>query len=67
MARGYFDRAGEALRDCNRRSVRPAAVMMVSYRRLLKRMARRGWPHDGPKARLSRGEKLVIGIVYGLL
>jgi squalene synthase HpnD len=66
-ARGHFDRAADALARCDRRSVRPAAVMMVSYRRLLKRLERRGWPIKGPKVRLTRGEKLVIGIRYGLL
>jgi phytoene synthase len=67
MARVYFNRAAEALSRCDRRSVRPAAVMMVSYRRLLARLERRGWPHEGPKVRLSRGEKLAIGLVHGLL
>ena len=67
QAHGYFRQAAQALRECDRRSVRPAAVMMVSYRRLLGRMERRGWPQRGPKARLSAGEKLVIGLYYGLL
>ncbi len=67
LAHGYFDRSREALRLCERRSVRPAAVMMVSYRRLLHLMEQRGWPNTGPKVRLSRREKLAIGIVHGLL
>jgi phytoene synthase len=67
MAHVYFNRATEALDRCERRSVRPAAVMLVSYRRLLRRLERGGWRLDGPKVRLSRGEKLVIGLVHGLL
>ena len=67
LAHGYFDQSGHALRLCERRSVKPAAVMMVSYRRLLQRMEQRGWPNSGPKVRLSRAEKLAIGIVHGLL
>lgn len=67
QAHGYFRQADQALEACDRRSVRPAAVMMVSYRRLLSRMERRGWPQRGPKARLPAGEKLVIGLYYGLL
>lgn len=66
-ANDYFGQADDALADCERRSVRPAVVMMVSYRRLLHKMERRGWPHAGEKVRLSAAEKLAIGIYYGVL
>ena len=66
-AEGYFKQADEALAACNRRAVRPAVVMMVSYRRLLRKMERRGWPQTGDKARLSAAEKLAIGVYHGLL
>ncbi|MEM7121234.1 MAG: presqualene diphosphate synthase HpnD [Pseudomonadota bacterium] len=66
-ADGYFKQADDALAACDRRAVRPAVVMMVSYRRLLRKMERRGWPQTGDKARLSAAEKLAIGVYHGLL
>jgi len=67
MAHGHFAAARAALARCNRRAVRPAAVMLESYHRLLVRMERRGWHQRSPRMRLSRTEKLAIGIVHGLL
>jgi len=67
MADGHFAAARVALARCNRRAVRPAAVMLESYHRLLARMERRGWQQRSPRMRLSRTEKLAIGIVHGLL
>ncbi len=66
-ANSYFEQADSALADCDRRAVRPAVVMMVSYRRLLHKMERRGWPPAGDKVRLSAMEKLAIGVYHGLL
>ncbi len=67
MARGHFAAARAALARCDRRAVRPAAVMLESYHRLLGHMERRGWQTRSPRMRLSRSEKLAIGIVHGLL
>ena len=67
MAREHFAAARAALARCDRRAVRPAAVMLESYHRLLGRMERRGWQTRSPRMRLSRPEKLAIGIVHGLL
>ena len=66
-ARTHFDAAAEALARCERHRVRPAAVMMVSYRTLLDRMERRGWQHRSPRMRLGRLEKLLIGLRHGVL
>ncbi|MDA0220854.1 MAG: presqualene diphosphate synthase HpnD [Proteobacteria bacterium] len=67
MAGEHFAAARAALARCDRRAVRPAAVMLESYHRLLTRMERRGWQQRSPRMRLSRPEKLAIGIVHGLL
>lgn len=67
MARQHFAAARVALARCDRRSVRPAAVMLESYHRLLGRMERRGWQQRSPRVRLSRREKFTIGILHGLL
>jgi len=66
-AHQQFSLARAALARCDRRRVRPAAVMLVSYSRLLARMERRGWVVRTPRARLSRLEKLSIGLFHGLL
>jgi squalene synthase HpnD len=66
-AHEQFSLAREALLRCDRRHVRPAAVMLASYSRLLGRMERRGWAVRTPRARLSRLEKLSIGLLHGLL
>ncbi len=67
IARGHFAAARAALARCDRRTVRPAAVMLESYHRLLSRMERRGWQTRSPRMRLSRPEKLAIGLFHGLL
>ncbi len=67
MARGHFTAARAALARCDRRAVRPAAVMLESYHRLLARMERRGWQTRSPRMRLSHPEKFAIGLVHGLL
>lgn len=67
VAHDHFAEARRALAACDRRAVRPAAVMLESYHRLLQRMERRGWDRRSPRVRLSRPEKLVIGLVHGLL
>jgi len=67
MAHGHFADARGALARCDRRAVRPAAVMLESYHRLLLRMERRGWDRRSPRMRLSRVEKLAIGLTHGLL
>lgn len=67
MARNHFATARDALARCDRRAVRPAAVMLESYHRLLARMERRGWQTRSPRMRLSPPEKFFIGLRHGLL
>ena len=38
--------------------MRPAAVMMWGYRRILLRLLARGWERRGERSRLTRTEKL---------
>ncbi len=62
-ARG-FARAEAELRQYDARAMRPAMVMMWGYRRLLERMAARGWqPGARPRPRLTRGEKLRMALL----
>jgi phytoene synthase len=70
MADSAFSAADGALRRCDRKAVRPAVVMMQVYRRTLARLRRRGWPtgaRGGIERVVSRAEKLILALFYGLL
>lgn len=65
-AREYFAEAWAAMRDCDRRAMRPARLMGATYWAVLRRLERRGWRFLGTPAKLSRPEKLWIAVRYGL-
>ena len=66
-ARARFAEARALLARCDRRRMRPAALMLAVYARVLARLETRGWHRLDVPARLSRGEKLWIVIRHGLL
>jgi phytoene synthase len=57
-ARGAFDGADQALAGLDRRPLRPALLMLASYRPLLERLCRQGWQPGRPRLRLGRVDKL---------
>ena len=65
-ARQRFIDAGDLLAAGDRRALRPAAVMMQVYRRILARLMARGWRHLDVPVSLSRQEKLWIAVRHGL-
>jgi len=65
-ARQRFADARNLLARCDRRRMRPAAVMLAVYERVLARLERRGWRRLDVPVRLSRGEKLWAVLRYGL-
>ena len=67
MARRRFARARELLSACDRRSVRPCALMMEVYGRLLERLEIRGWDKPEEAVRVSRLEKAWIVLRHGLV
>ncbi len=66
-ARAQFDRAGAAMRRCDRRAMRPARLMGATYAAVLARLERRGWSRPHERAGLSRPRKLWIALRHGLL
>ncbi len=65
-ARERFARSGELLGACERRSVKPAVLMMEIYRRILDRLEARGWAPPRRRVRVSRPEKAWVALRYGL-
>ncbi|WP_142850641.1 presqualene diphosphate synthase HpnD [Telmatospirillum sp. J64-1] len=65
-AEALFDQAAMLLQDCNRRRLRPAVVMMATYRRLLERLRQRGWQSIEKRERLPRLERLWIVLRHTL-
>ena len=67
MANQRFAEAESALARCDRRRVRPAAVMMRVYQQVLRLLARRGWTRLDEPVRVSRLAKLWIAFRHGFL
>lgn len=67
IAQNRFDEAATILARCARRPVRPAMIMMESYRRVLVRLRRRGWVHTEGRISLSVIQKLWIIFRYGII
>ncbi len=67
VAQRKFEETAVILNSCERRRVRPARLMMESYRRLLVRLMRRGWQRRNERMSLPLMRKLWIVFRYGLL
>ena len=66
IAKERFAGARAALKECDRRALRPAVVMMMLYRRLLEALERRGWTSLDVPVRISKPEKILIAFRYGV-
>lgn len=66
LARQRYAEAAAAMRDCDRRKVRPATVMMHVYRQVLEKLVQRGWTRLDTPAKLSKAAKIWIALRYGL-
>jgi phytoene synthase len=66
LARQRFAEAVAAMRDCDRRKIRPAIVMMQVYRQVLEKLIRRGWRRLDHPAKVSKAAKIWIALRYGL-
>lgn len=67
MARQRFAEAREIIAGCDRRQVRPAAVMMEVYQRTYRRLVARGWQRWAEPVTVPKAEKLWIAVRHGLL
>ena len=65
-ARDHYRRAQTLLARCDRRRMRPAALMLAAYERVLARLERRGWIRIDEPVRLSRAEKLWVVVRHSL-
>jgi phytoene synthase len=60
-----FDQARAVIRRCDPEKIRPAVMMMEVYRRILEKLARRGWLNLGLEVAISKPGKLWIALRYG--
>ncbi|MBV9736415.1 MAG: presqualene diphosphate synthase HpnD [Acidisphaera sp.] len=67
LARQNFAEAREAMRQCNRRAMRPARMMGATYAALLRRMERRGWRDPAEPVRLPAWEKLWLALRFAFV
>jgi phytoene synthase len=67
MTERRFAEADTLLATCDRRQMRPAVMMMAVYRRVLRRLARRGWRRLAEPVTLSKLEKIWILIRHGMV
>jgi phytoene synthase len=62
-----FQEAARIMADCNRKTIRPALVMMAFYSRLFDRLRARGWHDRAGPVKLGRFEKFWLVLRFGLL
>lgn len=67
IARRRFEQAQAVILQCDREKIRPAVMMMEVYRRILDKLAHRGWLELDLPVTISRPGKLWIAIRYGFL
>lgn len=67
LAHSHFDQAGEAMRACDARAMRPARLMKETYAAILARLERRGWRAIGEPVSVPTWQKLWLAVRHGLL
>jgi len=67
IARRRFEEADAAIARCAPGPMRPAVVMKEVYRRYLEKLIERGWEDLDQEVGLSKVEKVLIALRYGLL
>ena len=67
IARRRYQDAERALAECDRRTMRPAIMMMQNYRRILDKLVERGWSRLDEPVSLSKAQKLWLLMRYALI
>lgn len=67
LARGYYDEAKARLALLDRRTMRPAIIMLAIYRRTLEALLARGWRELERPVGLSKPAKLWLALRHGYL
>lgn len=65
LAVDHYEAADLMLRRHDRSVMRPAVLMMQTYRSILRRLQKRGWNDNDQRVRLSSTEKFMIMLRYG--
>jgi presqualene diphosphate synthase len=65
VARRRFDQAEAGILQCDADKIRPAVMMMEVYRRILDKLAHRGWLKLNLPVAISKPGKLWIALRYG--
>jgi presqualene diphosphate synthase len=67
LAQQHYAAAEKALANCPRHKMRPAALMLGTYRALLNLLLGRGWKPLRDPVRISSWQKILLMVRYGLL
>jgi phytoene synthase len=62
LAHGHFRAACAAMRNCDRRAMRPARLMGATYAAILARLEARGWRRLDQPVKLAKWQKLWIAL-----
>ncbi len=65
VADAHYTRAREAMRECPRKAMRPAAVMCAVYHAVLDRLRERGWRDLAQPVSLPKPVKLWLALRHG--
>ncbi len=66
VAEQNFEKVDAVIAECDHDKIRPAIVMMETYRRIFAKLKRRGWQHLDLPVGLSKPGKLWIALRYGV-
>ena len=67
IAEGHFADARQAMMQCPRRPMRPAATMEAVYRAILRRLRQRGWQKLAEPVSVPKPVKLWLALRHGLV
>lgn len=66
LAHQQFRAAEAAMRECDRRAMKPARLMAATYAAILARLERRGWTRLQEPVSLPKARKVWLALRYGL-
>ena len=67
IAQSHFQDSAQAIKHCQRRAMRPAAVMAAVYRATLQQLLRAGWRDPAARVSLAKSLKLWLVLRHGLV
>ena len=67
QAHRYFKQAENAMKECNKKAMRPARLMEASYKAQLRALERRGWKKLSKPVKVPKWRKLWFVIMHTIL